>query len=337
MKAAVWNDKGTLDVVERPTPEPRPGWVRIAVRAAGICGTDLHFYRGAFPSPAGLLPGHEVGGVVDLAGEGATPAASTPVAVEPLISCGRCAQCLTGNYNRCPQRQLLGVNGRGGLAEFMTAPAAALHPLPQGVPAEAGNLVEPLAVCVRGARLAGVGLGDRVLVLGAGTIGLLSIITARAAGAAEVHVSARHAQQRAAATALGADGVHASAENALRELGDRAIDVVIETVGGRAHTIAEAVRAVRPGGSVAMLGVFEGETPLPGLDFSVKEVRLVGSNCYARFDATSDFAVAAALLRDHLDAVQSLVSHRFPLAQVNEAFATAADKATGSIKVMLTP
>src|SRR5947199_5335098 len=95
MKAAVWNDRGSLDIVERPVPEPRPGWVRVKVSSVGICGSDLHFYRGSFPSPAGLLPGHEVGGVVDRAGEGAEVTAGTPVAVEPLASCGRCAQCLT--------------------------------------------------------------------------------------------------------------------------------------------------------------------------------------------------------------------------------------------------
>ena len=207
MKAAVWNDKGSLDIQERPVPEPRPGWVRVAVRSAGICGTDLHFYRGSFPSPAGLLPGQEVGGVVDAAGEGVSIEPGTPVAVEPLFGCGKCPQCLTGDYNRCPQRTLLGVSGRGGLAEFMTAPAASIYPLPEGVPPEAGSLAEPLAVCVRGVRLGGVGLGQRAVILGAGSIGLLSLVTARAAGAAEVHITGRHERQREAAQALGADGV----------------------------------------------------------------------------------------------------------------------------------
>jgi threonine dehydrogenase-like Zn-dependent dehydrogenase len=337
MKAAVWNNSGTLDIQDRPVPEPRPGWVRLAVRSAGICGTDLHFYRGSFPSPAGLLPGHEVGGVVDLPGEGVTLEAGTPVAVEPLFGCGQCDQCLAGDYNRCPKRTLLGVSGRGGLAEYMTAPAASLHPLPDGVPPEAGNLAEPLAVCVRGARLGDLRLGDRVLVLGAGTIGLLSLVTARAAGAAELHITARHQPQRSAARALGADGVHGSADEAAQALGERGADVVIETVGGKASTLVDAVRLVRPGGTVVMLGVFEGATPLPGLEFSVKEVRMVGSNCYARAGATSDFAIAVGLLRDHLAAVQPLVTHRFALDQVNEAFAAAADKTTGSIKVILSP
>jgi L-iditol 2-dehydrogenase len=337
MRAAIWNDKGTLDIVERPLPDPRPGWVRIRVSAAGICGTDLHFYRGSFPSPAGLLPGHEVGGVVDLAGEGADATVGAAVAVEPLTGCGRCGQCLTGSYNRCPKRTLLGVNGRGGLAEYMTAPASSLHLLPDGLPPEAGNLAEPLAVCVRGTRLAQVGVGTRVLILGAGTIGLLSIITARAAGAAEVHVTARHPSQGEKARALGADGVHESADHAARALGERGIDVAIETVGGRAGTLAEAVRAVRPGGTVSMLGVFEGDTPLPALEFSLKEVSLIGSNCYARFGTGSDFGTAIGLLRSRLKDVRSLVTHRFALDQVNQAFAAAADKSTGSIKVTLVP
>jgi len=337
MRAAVWNDKGSLDIVDRPIPEPRPGWVRVRVSAVGICGTDLHFYRGAFPSPAGLLPGHEVGGVVDLPGEGSPATVGTAVAVEPLSGCGRCVQCLAGHYNRCPQRTLFGVNGRGGLAEYMTVPATSLHTLPAAVPQEAGSLVEPLAVCVRGTRLGQVGLGARVLIIGGGTIGLLSILTARAAGAAEVHVIARHGTQREKARALRADGAHESAADAGRALGPLGADVVIETVGGSASTLSDAVRAVRPGGIVSMLGVFQGDAALPALDFSLKEVCLVGSNCYARSGAGSDFSIAVGLLAARLEDVRSVVTHRFGLDRVNDAFRAAADKSTGSIKVTLMP
>src|SRR3954454_2679840 len=160
MRAAVWNDRGSLDVVDRPTPEPKPGWVRLAVSSVGICGTDLHFFSGAFPSPAGLLPGHEVGGTVDASGEGVELEAGRAVAVEPLSTCGRCPHCLTGAYNRCAKRMLLGVTGRGGMAELMTAPATSIPLLPEALTPEDGALVEPLAVCVRGTRLAGVSLGD---------------------------------------------------------------------------------------------------------------------------------------------------------------------------------
>src|SRR4029079_14412977 len=123
VRAAVWNDRGSLDVDDRPVPEPKPGWVRVAGSAVGICGTDLHFFSGAFPSPAGLLPGHEIGGTVDLVGADSGSlasglAAGPPVSVEPLVTCGRCPHCRTGDYTRCATRMLLGVTGRGGMAEF---------------------------------------------------------------------------------------------------------------------------------------------------------------------------------------------------------------------------
>ena len=337
MRAAVWNDQGSLDVVDRPVPEPKPGWVRIAVSSVGICGTDLHFFSGAFPSPAGLLPGHEVGGTVDAVGEGSDLATGTAVAVEPLSTCGRCGHCLSGDYTRCERRMLLGVTGRGGMAEFMTAPATSLYPLPDGIGGTDGALVEPLAVCVRGTRRAGVSLGDRVLVLGSGTIGVLSVMTARAAGATEIAVTARHPHQRAAAEAFGADAVFSNADEAVAALGPAWADVVLETVGGRSTTMRESVQLVRPGGSIGMLGVFEGDTPLPGLDFSTKELTLVGSNCYARAGMRTDFDIAISVLARHLDQVRSIVTHRFALDEVNDAFRAAADKSSQSIKVAITP
>ncbi len=337
MRAVVWNDKGSLDLVDRPDPEPKPGWARLSVAAAGICGTDLHFFRGSFPSPTGVLPGHEVGGRIDRPGDGVELAEGTAVAVEPLVVCGQCPHCLTGHYNRCPERRLLGLSGRGGLADYMVAPANALYPLPPGVPAEAGALVEPIAVCVRGTRLARVELGHGVAVLGSGTIGLISILTARAAGAARVYATARHPVQVERALELGADAVFESAADAARELGSDAVDSVIETVGGSAPTLSEAVRLARPGGTVSMLGVFDADTPLPALDFSTKELCLVGSNCYGRSGARSDFAIAVQLLADQLSTFRGLVTHRFPLEEVNRAFETAADKSTGSIKVAIHP
>jgi threonine dehydrogenase-like Zn-dependent dehydrogenase len=326
VKAAVWRDDGTLEVVDRPLPEPRPGWVRVRVAAAGICGTDLHFFRGSFPSPAGLLPGHEVGGTVDAVGTGVDIAEGATVAVEPLVGCGRCDSCAAGFQNRCPQRTLFGISSRGGLAEYATVPSQCIHEMPAGTQAADGALIEPLAVCVRGIRLADVKLGDRVAVLGAGTIGLLSIVCARAAGAAQVEFTARHDAQRAFGRAFG---------GSLLEGGQ--FDVVIETVGGRADTLTEAVSLVRPGGTVCMLGVFDAPVPFPAFDCSMKEVRLVGSNCYSRVDARRDFDVALDLFAREGETVRAIVTHRFGLDQVNDAFATAADKSSGSVKVAIVP
>ncbi len=336
MKAATWTANGTLEVAERPDPEPRPGWVRVRVASVGICGTDLHFFRGAFGSPSGLLPGHEPGGTIDAVGEGVELEVGTPVAVEPLVSCGDCYHCLGGSYNRCPKRMLLGVSGRGAMAEFMTAPARCVYPLPSSLDPGDGALAEPIAVCVRGLRLGGIRQGDRVVVLGAGTIGLVSLLLARAAGA-EVAITARRPAQQEMARQLGAAEIFEDSESARTALSDWQADSVVETVGGTAPTLADATAIVRPGGTVVMLGVFEGATTIPALDFSQKEVTLVGSNCYGRAGVETDFGLAVRMLDRHIDALRPMVTHRFPLDEVNEAFRTAADKSTGSIKVQVVP
>jgi threonine dehydrogenase-like Zn-dependent dehydrogenase len=337
MKAAVWNDKGTLDVVDKPVPDPKAGWVRLRVASVGICGTDLHFYRGAFPSPAGLQPGHEIGGTVDAASPGVALATGTAVAVDPLVVCGDCAQCRTGNPNRCGKRVLLGVNGRGGCAELAVVPAYAVYQLPGGLLPASGALVEPLAVCVRGTRRGQVTCGDRVAVLGGGTIGLMTILAARAAGASQVAIAARHLHQREAAHALGADRIFEDVAAMIRDASDSPFDCVIETVGGRASTLSDAVQLARPGGIVSMLGVFEGPSAIPALDVSLKELTLVGSNCYGRVGPRTDFAIAVDLLQKHQSELESLVTHRFRLEDVNAAFAAAGDKRSGSIKVHIRP
>jgi 2-desacetyl-2-hydroxyethyl bacteriochlorophyllide A dehydrogenase len=336
MKAAVWNKTGSLDVVESAVPEPRPGQVRVRVASVGICGTDLHFYRGDFPSPAGLQPGHEIGGTIDATGEGVALIPGTAVAVEPIFGCGTCGQCLGGQYTRCPTRRLFGISAKGGMAEFLTVPATSVYQLADGADAKLGSLVEPLAVCVRGVRFARIEIGSRVAVLGGGTIGLLSAMLAVSAGASEVYVTARHPQQAEAAKSIGATVVGSGEALALAH-GQGSFDCVIETVGGGAETLTEAVNLAAPGGVISMLGVFGRPASIPALAFSSKELTLVGSNCYARTGATSDFAIAVQLLERHKGALSMLVTHRFPLASVNEAFAAAADKTAGSIKVQIEP
>jgi 2-desacetyl-2-hydroxyethyl bacteriochlorophyllide A dehydrogenase len=329
MRAALWTADGTLEIADRPQPEPRAGWVRVRVASVGICGTDLHFFDGSFPSPKGLLPGHEVGGTIDAVGQGVTLTIGTPVAVEPLAGCGTCAHCLIGNDNRCSARTLFGVTARGGMAEFMTIPANRVYALGDGLDPADGALAEPVAVCVRGVRLAGVGAGDRVAVLGAGTIGLVSCLAAVAAGAAEVFVSARHPFQKALAASFGARELDSS------EVGT--FDVVIETVGGLADTLGQATRLTKPGGVIALLGVFSTPVPFDAYDVCIRELRVVGSNCYGHGGTRRDFEVAVELLAAHRDALRTLVTHRFPLESVNDAFACASDKSTGSIKVQVTP
>jgi L-iditol 2-dehydrogenase len=337
MKAAVFAGPGTLGIVDKKVPEPAPGWVRIAVGAVGICGSDLHIYHGIMGDVTGLQPGHEVAGVVDAVGDGVTRATGTQVALEPITACGSCFQCRTGRPNRCPQHRLFGVTARGGMTEYLCVPDNCLHDLPSGVSANVAALAEPMAVSVRGVRLGQVTLGSRVAVLGAGSVGLLAILAARAAGAREIFATARYPHQAERARALGATHVVATIEALLAAAGPTSMDVVIETVGGRSNALTEAVNVVGYGGRIVMLGIFEGSPALPGLPFAQRELTLVGSYCYAHDARVGDFAQATMMVSEYRDLLPDLVTHRFKLDEVTRAYATAADKKSGSIKVQIEP
>jgi threonine dehydrogenase-like Zn-dependent dehydrogenase len=336
MKAAVFAGPGQIRVVDAKLPEPRPGWVRLAIGAVGVCGTDLHLYHGKLGKVEGLQPGHEIAGTVDAVGDGVSIATGTRVAVEPQTGCGVCHHCTRGYVNRCTQQRIFGVSSRGGMAQYLTVPIGSLHEVPATLSMNVAALAEPMAVATRGGRLANIDVGDRVVILGAGTIGLLSIPIARSAGAGEVLITARHPHQAAMARALGATQVFDSSAALLAALGPHA-DVVLETVGGNADTIADAVAVARGGATVVMLGVFEGDVKMPGLTFASKELTLVGSMCYARDARIGDFALGTQLIVRHAAEVAPLVTHRFPLDDVARAYATASDKKQGSVKVQVEP
>jgi len=339
MKAAVWNRSRELEIVERDLPETRPGWLRVRLGAVGICGSDLHMQRGEIiPAVPGLQPGHEMAGTVDTAGDGTGFAPGELVAIEPIHGCGSCLYCRSGRHNLCiGGSMLMGLSGNGGMAEYLLAHRKQVYRLAADLAIHLGALAEPMAVAVRAVRLGGIGMGSRVAVLGAGTIGLLCIAAAKAAGAADVLITARHPHQAELARHLGASEVYATSEALLADVGGRLIDTVIETVGGTANTMAESVAIASAGGSIVMLGLFDGDTSFPGLPFLAKELRMFGSNCYAFDNGHSDFGEAVGLIERNRDVLDPLVTHRFPLADVEEAFRTAGDKSTRSVKVQINP
>jgi L-iditol 2-dehydrogenase len=339
MRAAFCTAARTVEIRDVPTPTAEPDGVVVRVRNCGICGSDLHWYVGEFPPPS-VCPGHEIAGeVVEVGRDVVGIAPGDAAAVEPLVVCRECAYCRTGNYQLCRRFQVLGMSRPGGLAEYVSVPAYATYRLPSGMDHEIGSLTEPAAVCVHGVRLAGVTLGDRVLVLGAGTIGLLSILAARAAGAAEVAVTARHAHQAEMARQLGATRVFETDSAGNRErsawAADCPVDVVIETVGGSANTINEAIESVRPAGTVVILGIFTHAPACAAIPLVIKEVRLVGSLTYGRSGPRTDFDVALQLLAAEVSRARLLITHRFELQNAAAGFATAADKSQGAIKVTI--
>lgn len=330
MRAAILSAPGVVDVQEVPDPQPTPGWTVVRVRACGICGSDLHSYRGHFGPVAGICPGHEVAGEVAAVGHDVAGwAAGDRVCLEPLIVCRECRYCRSGDYQLCERRQFLGLGPAGGLAEYVAAPAYALHRLPDGLDFELGALVEPVAVTVHGLRLVRLEAGERVLVLGAGSIGLMAAAAARALGAGGVQIIARHAHQADAARALGAEVLDGPPP--------AAPDVVVESAGGDGTALSRAIEWVRPGGRVAVLGIFDTLSPMNASLLVLKEVTVTGGITYGHARHRSDFELALDVVRRNAEALRQLVTHRFPLAAVADAFATANDKSTGAIKVSVQP
>jgi len=339
MKGALCTRPGGFELREMEYPSPGPGEVVVRVRRCGICGSDLHYFGGTFPLPS-VCPGHEISGEVVALGPNTVAQVGDRVALEPRSVCGVCWCCRTGNVQVCSAARFLGAADHGGFAEYVRVPAYALAPVPPAVDFDLAALAEPLAVAVHAVRVAQVAVGDRVVVLGSGTIGLLAVVAAKAAGAGDVWCTARHPQQRSAAESLGASRVFLGPEAsdelqaAARQQG---VDAVIETVGGAAETIKEAVDVVRPHGAVAVLGVFTVMPSFNALALIAKEVRMLGSATYGRAGTRTDFAVAVRLLGKQPGRFRPLITHCIPLDAITRGFETAADKRSGAIKVLIRP
>lgn len=340
MQAAICRQAGRIVVEESPRPEPGPGDVVVRIRNCGICGSDLHWYHDHMMIPT-VCPGHEIAGEVADVGLGVSALrAGDRVAVEGIESCGTCRYCAAGTYHLCPAVGIVGMTVPGGYAEYLRIPARHCFPVPKDVPFDVAALSEPLAVSVHGVRTSGLAIGQRVLVLGAGTIGLMAVLAARAGGAGEVLVTARRPQQKAAAAALGADHVldERDGEATAQVIQAAPVDLVVETVGGDADTLDQAVFACRPGGTICVLGAYTKMPTFPALFVLAKELTIKGSFVYNRTGARADFEIVQDLLARHVAVLgRTVITHRVPLAAIDGGFRTASDKTTGSIKVTVQP
>jgi len=262
MRAARLGEARVMQTGELPLLDPQPGEARVRVEACGICGSDLHFLHGGLMA-VGHTPGHEMAGHIDALGPGVNHlSVGDPVAVEPLVSCGKCAECLAGRDSICRSMMLRGVHLPGGMAEQVVIEADRAIPLAQGLSPSVAALTEPMAVAIHGLDRGGLVRGERVLVLGAGAVGLVSLVAAQSMGACEVWVTARHPHQAELAKKLGATRVlrEDEADPASLDALSRKVDfdLVVETVGGPANTLVAAASAARPGARIAVLGLFAG-------------------------------------------------------------------------------
>lgn len=307
MKAIKARDKGVALV---DIPEPSGEGIKIKVAIASICGSDLHMLAQGFFGDCVI--GHEFAGY--------TPDGRA-VAVEPTVGCGVCLPCEEGFNGHCNAGfHLLGLVSDGGMAEYVLAPARNLVELPSGLAMDTASLVEPLAVAIHGLDRARVRTRDRVLVIGAGPIGLASAAALQGRGIG-FDILARHAQQQAAAQRLGA-GLDATGS----------YDVVIDAVGS-SQSLRQAVQYLKPMGRIGLVGSFWDATALD-VEFCMKEAELIAASTYTCKSPQRNFEEAARLLHSNPVIADLLITHRYPLDAAAEAFAMAANRAQGAIKVV---
>ena len=321
-------------------PEPGEGQVLVKVSACGVCGTDVHIFHGGKGSaevePPVIL-GHEFSGRIVKIGDGVTGLEiGQLVTIDPNIYCGRCRPCRRGQKQMCHHMRAVGVNMDGGFADACLVPYAQCVPVAQDVDLELAALAEPLACCLHGIDRTGIRFGENVLVIGGGTIGQIMLQLARLAGAANVVLSEPVEKRRALAVQLGADAaidpIHEDMPTRLSELlGAEGADVVIECVGDP-RTSAQAIDAAARCGRVLLFGVPAPEAVLQTGLYPIyqKELTIMGS-----FVNPDTHSRAVALLASGQLKLKELITHRFPVSQLEQAIRM--QTSTDSIKVLVIP
>ena len=316
-------------------PKPSKGEVQIQVRICGICGSDVHAYHGKHPFiTLPIAIGHEFGGVISKLGDGVTEfSLGQRVTVEPSLTCGQCYNCRHGRYNICEKLRVIGCNAPGGMAEYAIVPTERVIPIPEELQFSHAAMVEPAAVGLHAVRRGRVGLQEKVVVIGAGTIGLLASQVAKVEANASVLVADFVENRLNLARQLGIDYTcnlsQESLDAAISRVfgGDRA-DIIMECVGVE-DAILSAIRVARKGSRIVVAGVHPGTAATPMGIVQDRELELIGTITYLR----TDFIRTIELIAQGKIEVAQLVTHVFPLQQVAEAFSTIDQDQTKAIKV----
>lgn len=329
MKAAQITQPGQIEVIDLPPTQPAPGEVLIKVMASGICGTDVHIFRGEYMGGYPVIPGHEFSGVVEAVGIGVTRfRPGDRVAVEPNIACDNCEACLNNRQNFCRNWTAVGVTRPGGMAQYVTAPEKAVFSIGD-LSFEQAAFVEPLSCVLHGLERLGPELAAKAAVLGAGPIGILLLQGIRAQGASHVTVVERNQARLGLAEEMGADAVLTD----LDRLETDHYDVVIDATGA-IPVMQRTIDFVRPGGKVLLFGV-----PPSGKQMSLDAFKIFqkGLTLLSSFTSVRNSYQAIDLLCSGRIRVDNLVSHRLPLEAFQRGIETIEQGADGVKKVQILP
>lgn len=326
MRASVLTARRTIELQERPVPQPGPDDVLVRVRSVGVCGSDVHYYKegriGSYVVDAPLVLGHEVSGVVVGVGRDVPGSRlGERVAIEPQRPCRRCRACKAGRYNMCPHLEFYATPPvDGAFCDYVVAPADMAHPVPDTVSDHAAALLEPFSVALWACTKARVGPGSRVLVTGAGPIGSLAALAARANGATEVVVTDLVESRRERVLAFGAT----------RSLDPRDTSVDLDALGadafiectGATPALLSGLRALRESGTAVLVGLGDEEVSIPVQLVAFRELVLTG---VFRYVDTWPVAIAAAEAGTDLD---GLVTAEFDLEDTEAALTSDDDPAS---------
>ena len=325
----------TVEFSARPTPLPGSGEAILRVDTSAICGSDLHIFRDKHPAvrlPATI--GHELSGEVVHLGENTKDfALGDRVTLEPVIACGQCAACQRGLYGYCENISFSYREGDGAMADFIKVKTRFLHKLPDAMTYEAGALIEPLAVATHAVRRAGIGLGESVVIIGAGAIGILVAAVCKASGADTIVVTDRSDFRLEMARRFGATHtVNVIREDPLevvsRLSSGAGFDKSFECVGHQS-TFHQAMFALKRNGQMTQVGIFEEPNiTINASRFVTHEIRIVGAQGYC-WDFPAALSLAGKI------PLESLVTHSFSLSELQTALETAMD--ANVVKVIVKP
>lgn len=322
--------------LEREIPGLAPDEVLVKVKASAICGSDLHIARGLHPSaPLPVTIGHEFSGDIVAVGSQVTTArVGERVTVEPSIVCGKCDACRHGEYSYCEHISFTYRNGDGAMADYVVVKEPYVYELPDYLSYETGALVEPLAVATHAVRRAGISLGETVLIIGAGAIGMMVAAMCRRAGASQIIIADFSDNRLAMALEVGAtvavnSGKVDLEQEVARLTGGKGVDKSFECVG-RESCFNQAIMTLKRNGTATIVGIYEKPiVQFPASRLVTHEIHIQGAQSYCW-----DFPIAIAAARDL--SMQKFITHTFPLDQLQQALDTALDPKSGSIKVVVT-